>query len=93
MKKLIAFFGVLVLSLSSLSAQPEEVCAKVADGDNCDGLATLYIETCFGCLSVEQREVVNGEISIPVWDWLPKGVYKIRIESSYIQCVKYIEKE
>jgi hypothetical protein len=24
---------------------------------------------------------------------LPKGVYKIRIESSYIQCVKYIEKE
>ena len=93
MKKLIVLVSLFVLSVCSLSAQPEEVCAKVADGDNCDGLATLYIETCFGCLSVEQREVVNGEISIPVWDWLPKGVYKIRIESSYIQCVKYIEKD
>ena len=93
MKKLIASLSMLILSICSLSAQPEEVCAKVADGDNCDGLATLYIETCFGCLSVEKREVVNGEISIPVWDWLPKGVYKIRIESSFIQCVKYIEKD
>ena len=33
MKKLIVLVSVLVLSVCSLSAQPEEVCAKVADGD------------------------------------------------------------